>query len=103
MIRTIEQIDADIAKLKAERESVIIAAKAPLNQRIAILLHDTQCRHNHTDACGWHYEKDRGDVHVWTGNSHSNWLAKADAMIAQLGRIGSFDEDTIYKVAQATV
>lgn len=77
MIRTIEQIDADIAKLKAERESVIIAAKAPLNQRIAILLHDTQCRHNHTDACGWHYEK--------------------------VGRIGSFDEDTIYKVAQATV
>lgn len=103
MTRTIEQIDMEIAVLKSERAELLQAAKAPLNERIAILMHDHRCPHNHMDACGWHYEIEAGNVHNWKAATHFRWLQKSDGLIAQLGRIGTFDDDTIFKVAQATI
>lgn len=43
---------------------------------LAILIHDSTCKSNHTDACGWLYEKN-GDNHDWLGSSHRMYLDKA--------------------------
>lgn len=32
-------------------------------KQLAELLHMICCKMNHTDACGWYYEKDDGDTH----------------------------------------
>jgi hypothetical protein len=37
----------------------------------AELAHDTLCRWNHTDGCGWEYEKDR--VNPWGEWAHDDW------------------------------
>lgn len=45
---------------------------------LAIYLHNTQCRLEHVEHCGWEYDKD------WsTGqyNTHQTWLKKAEKVM----------------------
>jgi hypothetical protein len=76
----IEKLQNEIAeqnvKLEAlKRAQEELALQAPEYQ-LAIRLHDSFCRWNHTDGCGWHYEITKG-VHDWNGHSHGSWLKKA--------------------------
>lgn len=44
---------------------------------LAELMHKKSCRYNHTDGCGWFY--DRGD---WTEYSRGEYLGKAKALLS---------------------
>ena len=102
MTRTIQQIEDDIANLHLEREQAIKAEKAPINQRLAIMLHDKNCRHNHEDACGWYYEIASGNIVNWNGSSHNSWLEKANRIISNLRFIDDTMNDAkIIAVVQA--
>lgn len=73
----------------SEAKTALAAAQDEMNgmtpeQRIAIRLHDTTCRWNHTDGCGWFYEfKDK--QHDWSGSSHKSYLEKAFKLINRCG------------------
>lgn len=51
----------------------------PLKE-VAILLHDSLCRYNPTDACSWHYEIN-GNEHYWDSYTHRKWLQHVDNLI----------------------
>ena len=78
------EIAEDVAELKAEMVRLTDGKTKFLEQTpeqmLAITLHDTLCRHNHTDGCGWHYELD-DDKHMWTRSTHRHWHANATQMI----------------------
>lgn len=67
------ELQQKINKLKNEKEA--FESLTP-RQRLAELIHDKQCRWNHTDGCGWFYEK-------WdsVGHSKGEYLKKADAIL----------------------
>jgi len=48
-------------------------------QRLAELIHDSQCRWNHTDGCGWYYES--WDV---PGYSKEEYLRKAKNILKEV-------------------
>ena len=51
------------------------------SQKLAIVMHDALCTHNHTDGCGWHYEIKDGVITTWGPNStHGHWHEKARRM-----------------------
>lgn len=65
---------ADKAKEKAQKE--LNAARDELEadtyerlRPIATLAHELICQFNHTDGCGWLYEKDN-----WNASDHKRWL-----------------------------
>ena len=41
----------DLKEQRAKEEA------KPQDERIATLIHSETCNHNHTDGCGWEYEK----------------------------------------------
>lgn len=41
-------------------------------KKVAALLHDQFCPHNHTDGCGWFYEGGYDDT--WGATTHSRYL-----------------------------
>lgn len=43
--------------------------------QLAVKLHWTQCRYNHTDQCAWDYELVRKGK--WQSGAHALWLNKA--------------------------
>lgn len=45
------------AELKKEEAVLKEFNKLPEDQRLATLLHDTQCHAAHEDQCGWYYER----------------------------------------------
>ena len=51
----------------------------PTISALAIFLHKTQCNHNHTDACPWHYEIEKG-VHDWSAWAHNEYYKKAETV-----------------------
>lgn len=63
----------EIKRLSAEKNR--LAALSP-EAKLAEALHDTTCRWNHTDQCGWFYEIHDSVVN-WDGHSHSAYLTKA--------------------------
>ena len=69
--RYIKQKKNDILKIKEGVKE---------NQQLrglAFDLHDRFCHFNHTDGCGWHYEKED-----WQGNAHQYWLDRAKLILA---------------------
>lgn len=48
--------------------------------KVAILLHDRNCGHNHTDDCGWFYAVSN-DIHDWNEYAHKEYLKKAQEVI----------------------
>jgi len=74
----IERLEKEIAEKQAEVERLkreVVVVVDPL-QALAIRLHDTLCKANHTDGCCWFYEIQKG-VHNWSYYEHANWLKKA--------------------------
>lgn len=49
-------------------------------EKVAILLHDRNCHHNHTDGCGWQYAV-RNGIHDWNEFAHKEYLKKAQEII----------------------
>lgn len=78
------ELDAEIGKLEAQIEHIKqvkseVESLTPA-QQLATALHKRQCRHNHTDGCGWYYEK-------WTDrqgkySSKRHWVEKAEKLLA---------------------
>lgn len=80
-----DQIDAARAQLEQRMSELddaeqMLASMTP-DQILAQTLHDSWCRHNHTDGCGWMYEMSKtGDD--WHGSAHASWRTKAAKIIA---------------------
>jgi len=72
----IKELESKIQELKAEKKRLSLM---PENQRLAEAIHSKQCHWNHTDGCGWYYEK-------WDSPSYSKneYLKKANAMLAEM-------------------
>ena len=84
MDKAIETLEADLQKLRNEREAMI---NMPANRRLAIDLHARLCTWNHTDGCGWFYEIKDG-IHDWGRASHKGYLNSANAIIGQMKQRG---------------
>jgi hypothetical protein len=77
----------DIDKEIKEAEEKLAGLKAEKNrfegltdeQQLAELIHDTQCRWNHTDGCGWYYES-------WDkpGYSRTEYVEKARNILKEV-------------------
>lgn len=82
---------ASIAELLTERAKIDAQIKAEQErtkdfsptERLADMLHETLCRHNHTDGCGWGYEKD------WKTWDHLRYLNIASAIVLSWERVRS--------------
>ncbi len=72
-----KQIEAKKAEIDKLQEEVIRLETLAPDKRLAEMLHAIQCRSNHTDGCGWLYEKDR--INMWDGTNfaHKQYLDKA--------------------------
>lgn len=85
MTKTVAELDREIAKLQEQRiaaekaENVIRAL--PLDQRIAVVLHNNLCNDNHTDECGWFY------VTVENFSTKTYWLDRSNIVLANLRRV----------------
>lgn len=91
---TITSLNQEKLELNTQLEE--LAAASPEYQ-LAIHLHDSTCKWNHTDGCSWYYEfKDK--KHVWTGHAHSHALKQAQHLIAEATSIG-VDVDTVLKMS----
>lgn len=82
------ELDKKIQNAKDELAK-LEGVKAEINslrndKRLAIRLHACLCHYNHTDACGWHYEKDT-DPKAWLSNPRSDYLRRAQSLIARYG------------------
>lgn len=91
---TQSQIDAKRAALNHQLAE-LDEAEAELNglspeQRNAITLHDSVCRLDHSDQCGWMYEaRQEVDDEVWNCPAHEDWLRRAEA-VAKIIDIDTF-------------
>lgn len=78
---------ADVDRLKeavkqAEREyahAVAMYEPTMAERRLATAMHDAECRQNHTDGCGWGWEKVD-----WNGREHRYYVAKVQNGIKQV-------------------
>lgn len=68
----------ELKKELAELEKTVAAFDAlDPEQKLAISLHETLCRWNHTDGCSWFYEMHPGNIDNWDGCAHTEYLLKA--------------------------
>lgn len=77
-------LDSQLAELKAkqaeiEQEITRLQGLSP-DERLAELLHEKLCHHNHIDGCGWYYEID--DPKVWIQHAHKRYLDQARRILA---------------------
>lgn len=76
MNKSSSEIDDQIKELIKQRDIALAAEQKlktlSLSQRVAIIIHDNMCSHNHTDGCGWHYEIKNG-IHDFSGSAHKHW------------------------------
>lgn len=81
-METVETIQAEIDKLSKKKGELIdqINMMRPLGPEIELaeFLHDNTCHINHTDGCGWYYEKweDFGKKKLWSKDRHVIWAKK---------------------------
>ena len=72
--KKIKSLEAELGKLKSEENHL---NKLGYEYRLATFLHEKLCTWNHTDGCGWFY--DRGD---WSESSRQDYLQKAKKLIS---------------------
>jgi hypothetical protein len=72
----IQEAEQKLAKLKEERKSFEGLSE---EQKLAELIHESQCRWNHTDGCSWYYEK-WGDP----GYAKKEYLQKANNILLEV-------------------
>ena len=89
----IDQLQAQIANLQKQRELANIAAD-PIKY-IADMLHGMECKWNHTDGCGWFYEKD--ESYYKHNSTKGRYYQQAKKLVAGLERLDC-DTDTIIEI-----
>lgn len=80
------QLEVEALKVEIEQEKKA-TAELTLEQKLAITLHGSLCRWNHTDGCGWEYAI-RDGVHDWSDWGHGQYLAKAHRLMSFCKRKG---------------
>lgn len=74
--------------------------RLPAEFRLAEYIHDTFCKQNHTDGCGWDYEKWQDPTHPGNGShgwTHDRYLDIANKMLDALDH----DEFVCYEAIKA--
>ena len=73
--KEIKKLEDKIEELKRERDEL---EAMPDNQRLAELIHSTQCHSAHEDQCGWYYES-------WEkiGSTRSGYLDRANKILKE--------------------
>jgi len=80
-MKTVAEYEAEIAKLQAglqaKKDKLALFQDAEPHIKLATFLHDNLCRWNHTDGCGWGYEK-------WEdpGYAKTKYIKRAKALAA---------------------
>jgi hypothetical protein len=83
LIHELEQVNAELDSMN----------KLSTGQRLAVELHEMNCRHNHTDGCSWHYEK---GAKAWDANTeHDRWYRRA------MNATKFVDAEMVLKIAHA--
>lgn len=80
----IKKHEDEIAKLKKEQAE--FQSLTPV-QRLAETLHALQCRHDHTEYCGWYYEKWDNHNNWGKYSAHNIYLEKANNLMAALPQL----------------
>lgn len=102
MYKTPEQLRAEAAEFEAKakklREEAFDADKRQPLFKLADVLHDVLCQANHTDGCGWHYEKE--DAYLKEGTTRNRYYKKAKVFMNALQKIDrtATADDAIYLV-----
>lgn len=102
-MENIEQLEADVRRaekhlrdLREKKEAAeadeIAKRQEPL-RALAERAHDLCCTYNHTDGCGWGYEKDS-----WSGSSHKRWLNKMENLFSDKGTYNTPAAEQIAKI-----
>lgn len=106
MKKSVESLREEMSKLQAELERAEQEerelAELPLGERVAIIMHDLTCTHNHVEACAWQYEI-TGGRHVFQASEHRHWLTRATNVINRLAANGVTEHDQIVAVIKAVV
>lgn len=85
------------------RNQIEVFDRLPIKFKIAIMLHDKTCTHNHTDGCSWEYEINyKTKLHDWTGHAHSRALKEASAICEEINQFfgNKLNSGTVLKVAE---
>jgi hypothetical protein len=64
--------------------------------KLAEMLHDTTCKSNHIDMCGWGYEG-------WDGWTHQRYLKNASELMLRWTSINPSDPDFCEKLQELLV
>ena len=90
----ISATEAKLFNLKAKLDAAKIAANSP-EKNLADVLHSKFCRWNHTDGCGWFYEQNSDKSWKWDGYAHTEYLKKAQVMLAECKLAGITPDQAI--------
>ena len=106
MSKNVAELQREIDALMKQRDEAEKREKQiatlPIECRVAIILHNNLCRHNHADECSWCYEMRNGE-HDFTQNQHKYWRAVAQKRIINLYKVAVLNEETTIAVIQAIV
>jgi len=80
MRQQLAQLEYDIQKAELAEEQFEQLAE---NKQLATVIHEKQCRWNHTDGCGWYYA-DSGKDKDWEEYGHVKYLEIADRILAEI-------------------
>lgn len=100
-MNNINEIEQKIIRLQMELEEAKRLQEEfntmKFELRLAIMLHENTCTHNHTDGCDWFYEI-RNNVHDWFRHEHDRYLVQATRIIEAFNADNIFDEGVITRL-----
>lgn len=84
--RELEDALSRCSRLRQEKDAhdrSVAAQTLRALRPIAAIAHETLCRWNHTDGCGWGYEEgsNPNSDSAWNGYAHSRWLSAVDRIV----------------------
>jgi hypothetical protein len=69
-------------RIQKEKDKALLSAHIdPEHKEVAEAVHKKMCHHNHTDGCGWYY--DRGD---WSNEDRKVYLQKATVLLKNFSK-----------------
>lgn len=103
-MNNINEIEQKIIRLQMELEEAKRQQeefnKLRFDHRMALLLHENTCIHNHTDGCSWFYEI-KNNVHDWSHYEHERYLVRATRIIEAFKADNIFDEGVITRLVNS--
>lgn len=88
---TLAELNAAKEKVAELEKQYLADISRPVELQIADRIHDISCHFNHTDGCGWWYEK--GDEFYYKSNSTKNGYYKKAVLLVK-----DEDPDTILRI-----